>query len=704
VLWIRILLASLAPLSPAVAAPVYNQALGTWVDHFVDATGLESRSHVDAVLAEGVLKLTDDVSGGAITVSIIPTSVARWKAVTFSATVPAGASVRIQVLDDGGSPYPNTLLAGNEPNGFSASPIDLSGLPADRLASPGSGKIGRMRLRLLLATSNAAVTPSLDWLAVSWIPRQGDVSPAGLAATAWPITDGTGLATRRSAGSATPSYLALRWVKDQGVDYGGFTTRGPGELLFNKTFGGIVSWPSVTDGKLSALHRQTGATVWERPISGFAFSAIDHTLTTSGALYISDIYSDILLAYDTAGPTLKWTFAFYQGHGNQHVAVGLDGIIYTIRSDDDTFTVFAFEPRGTVKWTRTIDPPGQVVAGRIAIAPDGTLLLGTSTYLADPFTFTNSGRLYALRPADGSVAWSYETGNVDGITPVVGDTGLIYTANSRPGASVKRMYALRPDGTLQWLRESGDVNSFWNKLALRPDRVLAAERVITIYPAAGGALEAVGAENGVLLWTRPLTSQGDQFLSDLFSDSHSGVFVKSQVLNQLTNLAYYDAAGRLKWKVEETGGDLRYGYFLQDEAGRVYGSRFTGSGGRSALFALFPWTLSVAASASRKSIGFAATTSLQHTNPLTGAANRVQVVLDNGTKIPLAFTGTNAAGDTVWTGSLKVTGNTAAGPHTFTAEASAAGVWTDIAVRFPTPAPGSGNTGVTAPGSFSVEK
>jgi len=137
----------------AVAAPVYDQVAVTWTDDYADTSGLASKSGVDVDPADGQLKLTNsgggfappyNASGEAITTSIIPTSVAKWKNVALTAQAPTGTSLKIQVLDESDLVYPDARLPGNEA-GFEGAVVDLTGLPVDSVAGIQSAKFARLR-------------------------------------------------------------------------------------------------------------------------------------------------------------------------------------------------------------------------------------------------------------------------------------------------------------------------------------------------------------------------------------------------------------------------------------------------------------------------------------------------------------------------------------------------------------------------------
>ncbi len=122
-------------------------------------------------------------------------------------------------------------------------------------------------------------------------------------------------------------------------------------------------------------------------------------------------------------------------------------------------------------------------------------------------------------------------------------------------------------------------------------------------------------------------------------------------------------------------------------------------------FAPAPWTINpgaIDAVFRGDNITFDITTTMQETNPQTAEANQMQIVLDTGIKVPLAYSSINVDGDTVWTGTYAVPADMAVGTHRYTVQANAALVKTDTAVAFDAPATGTDNTGLTTAGSFKV--
>ena len=88
---------------------------------------------------------------------------------------------------------------------------------------------------------------------------------------------------------------------------------------------------------------------------------------------------------------------------------------------------------------------------------------------------------------------------------------------------------------------------------------------------------------------------------------------------------------------------------------------------------------------------------------MTDGSNKIQVVTDNGDKIPLTYNHTTSNGDTLWKGQYTIPENTSAGLHKFQVEASADSVITDIPVHYDVAASNSKNTGYVAEISYLIK-
>ena len=112
-------------------------------------------------------------------------------------------------------------------------------------------------------------------------------------------------------------------------------------------------------------------------------------------------------------------------------AIGGDGTIYVGSSDH---ALYAINPDGSLKWTYTT---GDTIFDSPAVGGDGTIYIGSSGHT-----------LYAINP-DGSLKWSYSEGGGLFQTPIVAADGIVYV-----GRSDRSLYAFNPDGSpgLPWDR------------------------------------------------------------------------------------------------------------------------------------------------------------------------------------------------------------------------------------------------------------
>lgn len=101
------------------------------------------------------------------------------------------------------------------------------------------------------------------------------------------------------------------------------------------------------------------------------------------------------------------------------------------------YSPFTGPSTATVKWECIIcDESSHQTWTPISLAADGTLYVG-------------SNHLYAINP-DGTVEWEFECGEVWS-TPAIGDDGTLYF-----GSDDRKFYALYPDGSPKWTQACGD--------------------------------------------------------------------------------------------------------------------------------------------------------------------------------------------------------------------------------------------------------
>ncbi|MFH1331903.1 MAG: PQQ-binding-like beta-propeller repeat protein [archaeon] len=708
-----VILAFILASAVAFASLSCDQDLGFCFENYDNSSGFSSNAAVDVDSSDFTLKLTNSsggfgppysTTGYVITTTIMPTSVAQWDNITFDADLPEGTNVTIQMLDSDDHVYTNVYLSGNVP-GFSVSPVNISELPVEIELGiyPDNTKIARVRINITLSTTNTSVTPVFDNLTFFWVVRQGNLTASPLANTSWSTDDVDKNGTRHTLYYASPVYPAIRWVKDLGTMYSGHIVRGTDDFIYLKTSGYFDAVPS----NLFCLNRTDGTTVWQKPVSGNSFSDISLSISDNGGIYISDIFHDILLAYESSDGSLRWTYQFDSGHGNQKTAIADEGSIYTVRANG-VFTIYAFYPNGTVKWTNTTDPPDTISVGQVVFGDDERVYVGTTTRSGSDQS--GGGKLYAYNFSDGSPLWEYATGDIKLITTIVDSDGVIYTAHSSDNVSMEKvMYAFYPNGSLKWSRNIGVADDYWVTMSLRSDGIILAERAIS-----NGTykmfIEAVNATDGSLLWvTENFTSI---YGSEVFSDGSNGFYFITKGFNYggstrtNTSILYYDSDNNRKWELYQNGNYL-FSYVSQDEGGNVYGS-YTNMGSiAGTVFALYPWNMTVSTIPSTtfpsgSVINFTVNTTMQSTNLLNGDSNKVQVVMDSGDKVSLTYNSIDSNNDTVWVGSYILPSNTTTGTHYFTVEANAAGIQTDIPVNFDSSATNSNNTGINLTVDFTT--
>ena len=145
-------------------------------EEFFGSTGVASGTGTE--VASGVLRLAQTggvytSAGESVLVPVTPASLEAWGAITLAAAVPSGTSYNVQVGTVSSSTFtaiPDSDLPGNS-SGFSHSIIDISSLDP--------GTYPSLSLRFQFTTTNTAVSPSVDEVAVHYreaaVPRTGVV-------------------------------------------------------------------------------------------------------------------------------------------------------------------------------------------------------------------------------------------------------------------------------------------------------------------------------------------------------------------------------------------------------------------------------------------------------------------------------------------------------------------------------------------------
>lgn len=527
--------------------------------------------------------------------------------------------------------------------------------------------------------------------------------------------------TNRSKYSGPLIYPAFRWATSSKI--------GPSNIWATYLFGDQLiggTQGSGIGGKLFSINRNTGVEAWNRDFQWYGANSI----TQDGTFYNCEMNNDTCSAINLNTGSLKWSYPFYSGHGNNQTLIGNDGTVYTTRQQNlvtlpsgcmtkKNTGLYAINPDGTIKWHTDIAVSTDYIHdGRLSLN-NNILYMGYSTE-TDCLAYSNKGKLLALSAVNGSQLWEYNTGDLStNVEPVIDDNGIIYVGNHGYNlTNLKKLYAINPDGTLKWEKSFGITAEFgFEKMALRNDGILLAAwthrssaqytQTYTIY--------AIRISDGITLWSRRI----DNFYGDILADGSGGYFGLVYDAGNNYSVNYYDTNNVIKWKFSYTNIDpatrYQFGGLSQDERGWLY-TGFTRRNSADAnnnyikFAGLVPWTLTPSLGSTGtyqpgNTLNLSVISSMLPSNPLqTGinAVNKVQVIMEDGTKIPLVYSSVNSSGNTVWSATYTLPSTITAGSHSYIVEASAADIQTDIVTHFTAPATGSLNTGLTATGTFIV--
>lgn len=137
-------------------------AASSWDDTLADSSKIASSTALD--VSGGTARLIGPApygSYGALqSVALGPSLLAHWKTLSWNATTPASTTLRFFVYDGSGSALvPDGQLPGNS-SGFTASPVDLSGVSTTTYSA--------LRMGIVFGTSNTSATPALDSYSVGF--------------------------------------------------------------------------------------------------------------------------------------------------------------------------------------------------------------------------------------------------------------------------------------------------------------------------------------------------------------------------------------------------------------------------------------------------------------------------------------------------------------------------------------------------------
>jgi outer membrane protein assembly factor BamB len=220
-----------------------------------------------------------------------------------------------------------------------------------------------------------------------------------------------------------------------------FLTGGPIQSSVAVGSDGAIYFGSA-DGKLYALNRN-GAKIWDFAAGQILKSS--PSIAVDGTIYIGT-QSGKLYAVNADG-TQKWALDM-PNPVETAPAIGPSGTIYCAVQYEGTLGIrglLAISPSGTELW-RQLNwwPVSSPVVGT-----DGTVYIVTF----------NPTQLLALNPTNGAVKWLAGWGGNPyqdlPAAPALADDGLIYYGATAGSGGETNFYAINPDGTTNWTRQTG---------------------------------------------------------------------------------------------------------------------------------------------------------------------------------------------------------------------------------------------------------
>ncbi|MEZ5331958.1 MAG: PQQ-binding-like beta-propeller repeat protein [Thermoanaerobaculia bacterium] len=149
------------------------------------------------------------------------------------------------------------------------------------------------------------------------------------------------------------------------------------------------------------------------------------------------------------------------------------------------------QPEGRVRWRFTVD--GRFVSHRVGLGPDGTV-----------YAHDNWGTLYALSP-EGGLEWLLDLGDEGDEGPtVVGADGTVYVGVNPLGPDAQ-VVAVNPDGTVRWTFTTTNTQGLLAGPGIGPDG-----NVYGVMETPGIGAFALDPDDGTLLWN----NEGDPVMNE----------------------------------------------------------------------------------------------------------------------------------------------------------------------------------------------
>ncbi len=231
-----------------------------------------------------------------------------------------------------------------------------------------------------------------------------------------------------SVGSNGDVYVCARDLKNSGAARKSFmfAIKPDGTKHWHYAFGidanfNYMTQAVGTDGKIyvghlttkpfeiAVINPETGAK--DKSISLEVGVRSGISLSKTGDVYFCSTGTNGLLAYGSTG-TKKWAYNNNVKTTGGAIAVGSDGIVYTVVAGASSGILCAVKADGTEKWQYAL--PGDTPYGGAVLGVDGTV-------------FANSGKGIVAVNADGSLKWQFDVDeNVQNCVPLVDDRGYVH--------------------------------------------------------------------------------------------------------------------------------------------------------------------------------------------------------------------------------------------------------------------------------------